>query len=76
MCRTECRERPGAGRCHTRYRRIVDEGITPKELEAELGVGAREIRRWLREQGWQSVRYTRWRLSPDQAARVREHFAK
>jgi hypothetical protein len=31
-------------------------------------------RRRLRDQGWQSVPYTRWRLSSDQAAKVRRHF--
>ena len=48
--------------------------VTPKELAAELGVSDRAIRRWLRKQGWQSVRYTRWQLTLDQAQKVRAHF--
>ncbi|GAA5144050.1 hypothetical protein GCM10023340_10940 [Nocardioides marinquilinus] len=50
--------------------------VTPKELGAELGISPRTIRAWLRAQGWQSVPYTRWRLTTDQAAAVRRHFAQ
>lgn len=52
----------------------MERTVTPSELARELGVSARRIRHWLREQGWQSVRYTRWHLSPDQAAQVRKRF--
>ncbi|WP_344087123.1 YfeC-like transcriptional regulator [Nostocoides veronense] len=48
--------------------------MTPRELAKELGVSDRTIRQWLREQGWQSVPYARWRLTPEQARQVREHF--
>jgi len=54
----------------------VDLTVTPGELARELGVSAKSIRQWLREQGWQSSPYTRWRLSPDQAAQVRTHFSR
>jgi phage antirepressor YoqD-like protein len=47
---------------------------TPGELSKELGVTARAIRQWLREQGWQSAPYSRWRLTPEQASSVRSHF--
>ncbi len=52
----------------------MTEPITPKQLSAELGVSDRAIRKWLRNQGWQSVPYSRWKLSTDQAAQVRTHF--
>lgn len=52
----------------------MSEPITPKQLAAELGISDRSIRRWLREQGWQSVPYARWELTTDQAAQVRAHF--
>lgn len=52
----------------------MTEPITPKQLSVELSVSDRAIRRWLRAQGWQSVPYTRWELTPDQAAKVRAHF--
>jgi hypothetical protein len=52
----------------------MDETITPKLLSDELGVSDRAIRQWLRAQGWQAVPYTRWELTPEQAARVRAHF--
>lgn len=58
---------------------MTDQGIatiTPAELARELGVSDRRIRQWLREQGWQSLPYTRWHLTPEQAARVREHFRR
>lgn len=48
--------------------------ITPKQLSAELGVSDRAIRQWLRDQGWQSVPYARWELTPEQAEQVRAHF--
>ncbi|MBB6626085.1 putative DNA-binding transcriptional regulator [Nocardioides sp. KIGAM211] len=48
--------------------------ITPKGLAAELGVAARTIRQWLRDQGWQSVPYTRWELTQEQAEQVRTRF--
>lgn len=48
--------------------------ITPKQLAAELGVTPRTIRRWLRDQGWQSVPYARWELTPEQADQVRARF--
>ena len=48
--------------------------ITPKQLAAELGVAPRTIRQWLREQGWQSVPYARWKLTREQADQVRARF--
>lgn len=48
--------------------------ITPKELSVELAVNDRAIRQWLRDQGWQSVPYARWKLTPEQATQVRAHF--
>lgn len=50
--------------------------ITPRELAEELGVSDRTIRQWLRKQGWQSMPYARWHLTPEQARRVREHFLR
>lgn len=44
----------------------MTEPITPKQLSAELGVSDRAIRQWLRDQGWQSVPYARWELTPHQ----------
>ena len=42
--------------------------ITPRQqLSAELGMSDRAIRQWLRDQGWQSVPYARWELTPEQA---------
>lgn len=55
---------------------VMDATETPADLARELGVSPRTIRKWLREQGWQSVPYTRWRLSPEQAAEVRKHFRR
>ncbi|MBM7508474.1 transcriptional antiterminator [Nocardioides salarius] len=52
----------------------MTEPITPKQLSVELGVSDRTIRRWLRDQGWQSVPYARWELTSDQATEVRAHF--
>jgi len=52
----------------------MTEPITPKQLSAELGVSDRAIRQWLRDQGWQSVPYARWELTPHQVQRVRAHF--
>lgn len=57
------------------YRRHMNQTVTPTELARELGVSAKSIRQWLRVQGWQSSPYARWRLSADQAAQVRKHFA-
>lgn len=51
------------------------EGITPKQLAVELGVAPRTIRQWLRDQGWQSVPYSRWELTKDQADQVRARFS-
>lgn len=53
----------------------MDHEVTPVELAQELGISARSVRQWLREQGWQNIPYTRWRLSPDEAGQVRKHFA-
>ncbi|WP_407669884.1 helix-turn-helix domain-containing protein [Ornithinimicrobium ciconiae] len=53
---------------------VMSEVVTPKQLAEELGVSDRTIRQWLRNQGWQSVPYTRWQLTAEQAARVRAHF--
>lgn len=48
--------------------------VTPRALAKELGLSARTIRAWLREQGWQSQPYARWQLTVDQADLVRTHF--
>ena len=58
------------------YAQSVPDLPTPKQLAAELGVTERAVRRWLRLQGWQSMPYTRWHLSPEQAAKVRDHFGR
>jgi hypothetical protein len=52
----------------------MTESITPKQLSADLGVTYRAIREWLRDQGWQSVPYSRWELTPEQAQHVPAHF--
>lgn len=52
------------------------EGMTPKQLAAELGRSDRAVRQWLRDQGWQSVPYARWHLTEEQAAQVRAHFRR
>ncbi|NPC95428.1 YfeC-like transcriptional regulator [Nocardioides sp. zg-DK7169] len=52
----------------------MTETVTPQQLAAELGVSPRTIRKWLRDQGWQSVPYTRWQLAPERAAEVRARF--
>jgi hypothetical protein len=56
--------------CHQK----LTEPITPKQLWAELRVSDRAIRQWHRDQGWQSVPYARWELTPEQAQQVRAHF--
>jgi uncharacterized protein YjcR len=53
----------------------VEQTVTPQELARELGISAKTLRQWLRDQGWQSVPYTRWQLTPDQAALARQHFS-
>ncbi len=58
------------------YAAAMDDYVTPRELAAELGLSDRTIRQWLRDQGWQSVPYARWRLTDAQAAQVREHFRR
>ena len=50
--------------------------VTPTELSKELGISARTVRHWLRAQGWQSVPYARWHLTPEQAEAVRLHFRR
>lgn len=52
----------------------MEDTVTPNELAKELGLSARTIRGWLRQQGWQSVPYARWALTRDQAEQVRAHF--
>lgn len=52
------------------------ETTTPKQLSAELGVSDKSIRRWLRDQGWQGVPYSRWHLTSEQADLVRAHFGR
>lgn len=52
------------------------ETLTPKQLAVELGVSVKTVRAWLRDQGWQSVPYARWHLTPEQAAQVREWFER
>lgn len=58
------------------YAVCVSDDVTPKQLAAELGVRPQTIRQWLRSQGWQSVPYTRWRLSEEQVNEVRHHFQR
>lgn len=58
------------------YAAGVDDFLTPRRLADELGVSDRTIRQWLRQQGWQGVPYTRWRLTEEQAAQVRSHFRR
>ena len=58
------------------YAHGVPDLLTPKQLATELGVTDRAVRRWLRLQGWQSMPYARWQLTPSQAALVRDHFAR
>ncbi|MDN4173655.1 hypothetical protein QWY28_11910 [Nocardioides sp. SOB77] len=48
--------------------------LTPAELAKELCVAPRAVRQWLRDHGWQSVPHSRWHLTPEQAAAVRERF--
>lgn len=50
---------------------MTEETVTPEQLAKELGVSAKTIRQWLRDQGWQAVPYTRWHLTPEQAHQVR-----
>lgn len=56
------------------YADSVKDEVTPRDLAEELRVPQKAIRQWLRDQGWQSVPYTRWRLSADQASQVRQQF--
>ncbi|WP_445257354.1 YfeC-like transcriptional regulator [Nocardioides aurantiacus] len=58
------------------YAAGVDDFVTPRQLAEELGLSDRTIRQWLREQGWQGVPFTRWRLTEVQAAQVRSHFRR
>ncbi|GIL37611.1 hypothetical protein PDTK01_36860 [Phycicoccus sp. DTK01] len=53
----------------------MSDDVTPKQLAAELEITDRAVRRWLRQQGWQSMPYARWHLSKDRADKVRTHFA-
>lgn len=59
---------------HRAYPADVSDTVTPRTLAEELGVSQRAIRRWLRNQGWQSMPYARWQLTPDQADSVRRQF--
>jgi hypothetical protein len=52
----------------------VADFVTPKDLAKELAKSDRTVRQYLRDQGWQSVPYARWELTPDQARQVRKHF--
>ncbi|WP_148612656.1 YfeC-like transcriptional regulator [Nocardioides rubriscoriae] len=54
----------------------MDDFVTPRQLAEELGLSDRTVRQWLRDQGWQGVPYTRWRLTEEQAAQVRNHFRR
>ncbi len=55
----------------------MSEPTTPRELAQELGVSAKSIRDYLRnEYGLLAPRgLKRWELTGDQAATVRAHFA-
>jgi uncharacterized protein YjcR len=52
----------------------MSDTVTPAELSKELGITPRTIRQWLRDQGWQSVPYSRWHPTRNQADAVRAHF--
>ena len=58
------------------YAAGVDDFVTPRQLAEELGLSDRTVRQWLRDQGWQGVPYTRWRLTEEQAAQVRNQFRR
>ena len=54
-----------------------DNTVTPKELALELGVTDRSIRVYLRSKyGTLPAFETRWHLSSERAAGVREHFSR
>jgi hypothetical protein len=53
----------------------MSDKTTPKDLERELGVGARTIRAYLRST-YPKVLYSRWVLSPEQVREVRAHFGQ
>ncbi|TDW28930.1 hypothetical protein [Cryobacterium psychrophilum] len=52
------------------------EPVTPNTLARDLPVLAKTIRGWLRQQGFRPEveKGTRWQLTEEQAALVREHF--
>lgn len=53
----------------------MNDETTPADLSRELGIDAKTIRDFLREQyGLLPPHETRWRLNPEQAQAVREHF--
>lgn len=54
----------------------MSDTVTPAELSKELGITPRTIRQWLRDQGWQSIPYSRWHLTRNQADAVRAHFGR
>lgn len=58
---------------HNALQRLIDiaRRVAPHAVD-----GVSHAAQWLRDQGWQNVPYTRWRLSPDQAALARMHFAR
>ncbi len=63
-----------AGNVHAMSAEQFAPSVTPRELAAELAVSDKTIRQWLRDQGWQSVPHTRWRLTPERANQVRRVF--
>ena len=52
------------------------EPVTPNDLALELPVTAKTIRGWLRRQGFRPevAKGTRWHLTEEQAALVRDRF--
>lgn len=51
---------------------------TPNEVAADLGIGPKALRVWLRAAypRREDERYTRWYLRPDMVAAARAHFAR
>lgn len=52
------------------------EAVTPRELAQGLGVSARAVRKWLRDQLWQTVRFRQVHLTAEQAAQARAHIPR
>ncbi|MGB3910240.1 MAG: hypothetical protein WBL06_07200 [Pseudolysinimonas sp.] len=57
---------------------MTSDDVTPADLAKELGIDAKRIRAFLRATYGKLNRSveTRWKLTPDQASKVRRHFAR